>query len=167
MQDINIEEIKQYNNNLKQQRDKAATLKAQIEYATNELNTLCKELSAELGKEVTVDNVAQIYDEEVTKIQSTLTAGNAVLAKIAGEEAKVQQPTTPVQPVYTGAVQTAPITQAPVEQSVPVQPNPLAYGNSATQATNPFIQQATPVQNTPVAQAPTFNGTTLPPMFNI
>lgn len=85
LQNINIEEIKKYNASLKEQREKAASLKAQIDYTEKELEQLCKELSTELGVEVNKSNIEQIYNDELNKINSTLQSGNAVLAKIVSE----------------------------------------------------------------------------------
>lgn len=119
LQGVNIEEIKQYNASLKQCRDKAASLNAEIEYTNKEIDNLCEELSNELGIQVTRDNIQQIYDEQLNKINSTLQSGNAVLSKIASEEntATVQQ--TPVQPMQTpvqpsmGVAQPAPVFSQP------------------------------------------------------
>lgn len=80
---VNIEEVKKYNTALKQHRDNSAALKAQIEYTNKELDNLCAELSAELGVQVTRENINQIYEEQVAKINSSLQSGKAVLNKIA------------------------------------------------------------------------------------
>lgn len=126
LEGIDINEIKQYNASLKTQREKAATLKATIDYTTKELEQLCKELSAELGVEVTKDNIQQIYNDEVNKINSTLQSGKAVLAKIANEgnvaptASTVSVQPTPVAPVIPQAnVQNV---QAPVTPVAPVVP---------------------------------------------
>ena len=112
LQGVDINQVKQYNTSLKQYRDKAANINAQIEFTQKELNTICGELSAELGIEVNESNIEQIYAEQVEKINATLKSGNTVLAKIAEEEEKIAtgQVTQPVQPV------------APVAQSQPVTP---------------------------------------------
>lgn len=86
LQGVNLEEVKSYNASLKQYRDRAATLNAEIEYTNKELDALCAELSAELGKPVTRDNIEQIYQEQLENINSTLHSGKTVLAKIASEE---------------------------------------------------------------------------------
>jgi len=127
LQGINLDEVRQYNATLKQYRDKAASLNAEIEYNTKELNVLCEELSKELGKPVTKDNIEQIYMEQVQAINSTLQSGNAVLSRIANEEQSINTPTqtTPVTPVTLvqqtpqmtpRAYQTVPVQQAPVQQ---------------------------------------------------
>lgn len=88
LQGVDINQIKEYNASLKQYRSKAASLTAEIEYTNKELDSLCAELTAELGVQVTRDNVESIYNEQVEKINTTLQSGNAVLSKIMSEENK-------------------------------------------------------------------------------
>lgn len=171
MQDINLEEVKKYNANLKQYRDRAAQLKAEIDFNNKEIDAACAELSNELGVSVTRDNLEQIYAEQVSKINSTLQSGNAVLAKIASEEnqtaqqAQVSQatpvvqaqvvppqPATPVQPQSVAP-------QAPVFQQ-PVQPQTQPAVNVTPQQMEAFAQQA----NTQAVDN-TFIGQPLPQMF--
>ena len=148
-QNINIDEVKQYNASLKQYKEKAAQLNAEIEYTNKEIDELCTELSSELGITVTKDNIEQIYEEQVNKINMALQSGKAVLAKIATEEnnqitnqniANVDQ--TPV----------APPTQTVIDPvSAPVES--MQIPNSAPVAGSVF--------NTQAPSAP------LPPMFNV
>lgn len=159
LQGINIDEIKNYNSSLKQYREKAASLKAQIEYTNQELDNLCKELTAELGKEVTRENIEQIYTEEVTKIQSTLQSGNAVLAKIASEGQSASVAQTPVAPQVTPQAQPVAPQVAPVAPQVtPVAPAPVSQ---APAGTLPGGQVAGSVFGGG-AQSPQ-----LPPLFNL
>ena len=113
LQGVDLNQVKQYNASLKQYKDKAASLNAEIEYTNKEIDILCAELTSELGIQVTRDNIQQIYDEQVAKINSTLQSGNAVLAKIASEEQAAsvanQVAATPVAPV----VPVAPVAPAP------------------------------------------------------
>lgn len=124
LQGIDINQVKQYNTSLKQYRDKAANINAQIEFTQKELNTICKELSAELGVEVNESNIEQIYNEQVEKINATLKSGNTVLAKIAEEEQKIAtgqtvQTQQPVQQPVQVAQPTIPVTpQVPVAPAV-------------------------------------------------
>lgn len=104
LQGIDLNQVRQYNASLKQYKDKAASLKAEIDYTNKEIDTLCSELSSELGISVTRDNIQQVYEDQVSKINSTLQSGNAVLAKIASEEqtaAQAQTVQTPVQSITT------------------------------------------------------------------
>mgnify|MGYP003299366536 CR=1 FL=1 len=140
LQGVNLEEIKQYNSSLKQYKDKAASLNAEIEYTNRELDSLCAELTAELGVTVTRDNVEEIYKEQIEKINSTLQSGNAVLAKIASEE----------QAIASGAGQQVMGVANPIPQVAQTTPP------------NMFTAQAT------MPQAPVFGGQVeLPKMFNI
>lgn len=91
LQGVNIDEIKKYNASLKQCRDRAASLNAEIEYTNKEIDALCIELSQELGLTVTRENAEHVYNEQLEKINSTLQSGNAVLSKIASEESGAQQ----------------------------------------------------------------------------
>lgn len=157
LQGINLEEVRKYNADLKTYRDKAASINAEIEYTNKEIDALCAELTAELGKPVTRDNIEQIYNEQVEIINSTLQSGNAVLSKIAGEAAQPQVQAVPVTPA-------APQTSAPfVQQAVP----------QATPQASPFVQQAMPqpVQGSvfggQAATVPTQAGANLPPMFSL
>lgn len=117
---INIEEVKKYNQSLKEYKDKSARINAQIEFNTKEIENSCRELSEELGIEVTTDNIESIYEEYVEKINESLRVGNSILAKIKDEESGVsnsvveqvvEQPSQPVQQ-QMGDIQQAPV-QAP------------------------------------------------------
>lgn len=80
---INVEEVKQYNAELKKHKDRANMLTAQKELYEKELTTKCAELSDELGITVTPQNIRQVYAEYEEKVKQTLSTGMAVLAKIA------------------------------------------------------------------------------------
>ena len=169
LQNVNLDEVKQYNATLKQYKDKAATLNAEIEYTNKELDALCVELSAELGKQVTRDNVMQIYQEQVESIQSTLQSGNAILAKIASEEQKMSQ----VHVAQPTMAQPQPVQS--VQMGQPTMGQPMAQPQ-------PMVQQQPVMQTQPINSAPVqgsvFNGQaatlpgqqpqgTLPPLFSL
>lgn len=153
LQGVDLNQVKQYNASLKQYKDKAASLNAEIEYTNKEIDALCAELTNELGIQVTRDNIQQIYEEQVSKINSTLQSGNAVLAKIASEEQAASTVATPVAPV------------------TPVAPTPVMQ----TAVPTPVMQTAVPTP--PVAQETAVAGSvfgtasptpaTLPPLFNM
>lgn len=82
---VDINQVRQYNDLLKQYRDQAAKVNAEIEFNSKELESLCKELSTELGITVTPDNLEQIYEERVAKINSTLQSGTEILNRIKME----------------------------------------------------------------------------------
>lgn len=157
LQGVDINQVKQYNDSLKQYKDKASKLNAEIEYTNKEIDALCAELSAELGVKVTRDNIQQVYEEQVNKINSTLQSGNAVLAKIASEERAAS------------TMQSAPAQSVPVQPSQPVQQTPVA----PTMASAPVMSTASipAMESQPVAGS--VFGTAqqaqnpLPTMFNI
>ena len=68
VQGVNLEEVRKYNESLKQYRDKASQLKAEIDYNNKEIDTLCAELTTELGMQVTRENVVQVYNEQVIRL---------------------------------------------------------------------------------------------------
>lgn len=152
LQGVDLNQVKQYNASLKQYKDKAASLNAEIEYTNKEIDALCTELTTELGIQVTRDNIQQIYEEQVSKINSTLQSGNAVLAKIASEEQAASTVATPVAPV-TPVAPTTPVMQTAVP-TPPVAP------------TAPTAQETTSVAGSVFGTAsPT--PATLPPLFNM
>lgn len=173
VQGVNLEEIKKYNNSLKQYKDKAASLNTEIEYINKELTTLCTELTQELGVEVTLDNIEQIYEEQVSKINSTLQSGNAVLSKIQSEEQN--QANMSMQSTVSNS-SVAPVTQAQVTQipetpqvQAPVTPSaPQVQAAVTEQSPAPAYPPIFGQQSTPGA---VFNGqaatTELPTFFNI
>lgn len=154
LQGVDLNQVKQYNASLKQYKDKAASLNAEIEYTNKEIDALCAELTTELGIQVTRDNIQQIYDEQVSKINSTLQSGNAVLAKIASEEQAASTVATPVAPV------------TPVTPVTPVAPVMQANPTPPVAPTAPTAQETAPVAGSVFGTAsPT--PATLPPLFNM
>ena len=130
LQGVNIEDIRKYNSTLKQYKEQAATLKAEIDYTNKELDSLCEELTAELGVTVTRDNIEEIYNEQVNKIQSALQSGNAVLAKIASEQSgQVQTQTT-----QNVAYNTAPVAQQSVFTGAPEPVQGTVFNNNGATA---------------------------------
>lgn len=150
LQGIDLNQVRQYNASLKQYKDKAASLKAEIDYTNKEIDTLCNELSAELGISVTRDNIQQVYEDQVSKINSTLQSGNAVLSKIASEEQTAQAQTvqTPV--------------QTPV-QSVPTPPEAPTVGVAPTGGVAPTVD-SNPVAGSVFGTA---QSAPLPPLFGM
>ena len=138
---VNIEDVKKYNAELKMYQDKAAQIKVGIDFNTAELKRLCDELSNELGVPVTPENIVQIRDEHIAKIENTLRVGNEILARIKSEEQQANS--KPVNPpvMNTGAVNQP--TAQPASQ--PVAPifaagaaNPMQDGVTPPAAPNVF-----------------------------
>ena len=93
-----LEQIKQYNEQIKQYEKKAEQLRYHKKACEDELARLCQELTQELGTPVTVDNIKDIYEARMKKIEDTLATGNEILARIRLED---QRSTNPSQNVNT------------------------------------------------------------------
>lgn len=180
---VNLDEIKQYNARLKANKEQISRYQAEIEYTQKELENSLAELSQQIGMTVTVDNIEQVYTNEVNKISTMLESGKAVLDKIdnvnSAENVQVDntaQPVvnTPVQvdnnmaqvnngvgQVVNQQVQTQPVQQAqpvqtqPVQQAQPVQPQ---------QVNNIF--SGAPITN-PMGETPAAGSSPLPQLFGI
>lgn len=107
-QGINIDEVKKYNASLREYKEKSSQLRAELEFSEKELIRQCAELTAELGIQVTPENIKTILSERISKINNTMEVGNEILNRIKAEEAGVasmqsqiptapQAQTTPVQ----------------------------------------------------------------------
>ena len=125
---VNIDEVKKYNASLKQYQDKASQVKAGIDFNKKELERLCSELSKELGITVTPENVMQIREERIAKIENTLKVGNEILSRIKSEEEIANGtavPSTPAGPTATGIgmnIPSAPQFNTPVTPVAPAAP---------------------------------------------
>lgn len=84
--EINVERIKQYNNNLRILKDKQSALKAEHDYLNRELNKQLEEISIALGTEVNRENIEIHYKEIMEKIQDKLTTGEEIMQRIEDEE---------------------------------------------------------------------------------
>lgn len=173
LQGIDLSQVRQYNSTLKTYKDQSASLNAEIEYTNNEIDSLCAQLTQELGIQVTRDNIEQVYNDEVAKINSTLQSGNAVLAKIASEEQNRANSNT-VGSTSGAAPQMAstPVQQntADIQQSTAPVGNTNA-GGSSDSTLPPFTGAAQP-QFSPVNGAVETNdgaaqNMNLPPLFGM
>lgn len=152
---INIDTIKQYNASLREYKEKSSKLRAEIEFSQKELDRQCKELSAELGIEVTPDNIKTILDERIAKINNTITVGTEILDRIKAEEKAAENvgsvPNTGVIPgSIPGMAQPGVVTQ-------PIPPTP------ATSTTVPGVQPPPVAPSTPSISDLMSSG--LPPIF--
>ena len=157
VENINIEEVKKYNNTLQQYKSKAVQLNAEIEFITKEIDNLCAEMTTELGVPVTKENIEAICNDLAGKINTSLQSGNVVLSKIAEAEN-----TGPVQPSATvneqaqdvavaqpvAPVQSMTVPQAPQFQQVMTQV-PVQQQQMAGQFVQPNVgvQQQMPIYN--------------------
>lgn len=80
---IDIDVVRQYNEELRASKEKASMLTAQVELYKKELTSKCAELTKELGITVTEDNLEQVYADYEAKLVQSLETGRAVLQKIA------------------------------------------------------------------------------------
>lgn len=173
LQGIDLSQVRQYNSTLKTYKDQSASLNAEIEYTNNEIDSLCAQLTQELGIQVTRDNIEQVYNDEVAKINSTLQSGNAVLAKIASEEQNRANSNT-VGSTSGAAPQMA---STPVQQSTAdVQQSTAPVGNTnagglSDSTLPPFTGAAQPQFSTVNGAVETNEGAaqnmTLPPLFGM
>ena len=85
MDKIDIQRIRKYNEELTEQKRKASDIKARLEFNRGELDRLCKELTEELGVEVTPDNIEIVYKQALEKVSSTLEVGEEILNRLRGE----------------------------------------------------------------------------------
>lgn len=142
--ELDIDRIKTYNAELKKYTDKAANLKAEQTFIKNDVEKLCAELSAELGMQITPDNIEQVYMERVAKIENTLRTGEEILGRIKAEEGGQVAQTTPA--AYDSF---APINQHPATQQSPVQHVPVQQAPVQQPMQDPVGAPAyAPVQNT-------------------
>lgn len=132
---INIEEVRQYNEELKRNKERANTLMAQKELYERELNSKCLELSKELGVEVTKDNLMQIYNEYEERLRQTLETGRAVLQKIVQAEQQntvVQQQEVNQNQMFSGQTTSANQFGVPIANQQAVNPLNQFYSNGIT-----------------------------------
>lgn len=177
LQGIDLGQVRQYNSALKTYKDQSASLNAEIEYTNNEIDNLCGQLTQELGIQVTRDNIEQVYNDEVAKINSTLQSGNAVLAKIASEEQNRANSNTVGNvgsTVNAGTTAATANIPAPQVASTTVQQNTAPVGNTSGLADStlpPFTGAAQPQFSTVNGAVETNDGAvqnmTLPPMFGM
>ena len=85
MEKIDIQRIRKYNEELTEQKRKASDIRARLEFNRNELERLCKELTEELGVEVTPDNIEVVYKQALEKVSNTLEVGEEILNRLRGE----------------------------------------------------------------------------------
>lgn len=78
--------IRDYNEDLRNTKEESADLKARVEYGEKTLKSQCEKLSSLLGKEVTEENLQQIYQNELSRILNDLEVGERILQRIKNNE---------------------------------------------------------------------------------
>ena len=154
MANLDLERIRQYNKKCNDYKNKLSNIMAERKIMKDNLDNLCRQLSAQLGMEVTPDNLSQVYEERSQAIMQTLESGEDILRRIEGADSGVGTGTvagdnfanaTPlnVAPnVNDGFGQATPAPQ-PVQSVPPKMPEstykmPSQFGNMM--GGNPFVQ---------------------------
>ena len=86
MNDIDVKRLTTYNNDCNAYKQKLAQMLAERKILQENINQQCAQLSQQLGREVTLDNIEQIYEEKVNSIESILESGEAILNRIRAAE---------------------------------------------------------------------------------
>lgn len=121
MEKLNIERIREYNTKCNEYKTKLSNTIAERKIMSDNLNNLCSQLSAQLGVDVTPDNLEQVYAERSQAIKQTLESGEEILRRIEGAD----QPQAEV-PQSTGFENAQPVRvteQTGFENAQPVQAN--------------------------------------------
>lgn len=122
MEKLNIERIREYNTKCNEYKTKLSNTIAERKIMSDNLTNLCSQLSAQLGINVTPDNLEQVYTERSQAIKQTLESGEEILRRIEGAENVgtpsdgVEQPQM-VMPQSTGFENAQPVrvTEQPVQ----------------------------------------------------
>jgi len=83
---VDTQRIKNFNENLKSAKAKSAKIDAEIEFNSKEIDTLCKELSADIGRQITPENAEAVLNELNAELMNTLEVGESILNRISEEE---------------------------------------------------------------------------------
>lgn len=84
MEKLNIERIRQYNSKCNEYKTKLSNTIAERKIMANNLASLCEQLSAQLGIQVTPDNLEKVYEDKAQAIKQTLESGEEILKRIEG-----------------------------------------------------------------------------------
>ena len=137
---MDIREAEKYNEKLRALKSKTEQLQSEKAIYERQLAESCKKLTELLGIPVTPENIQQVYDEYMAKVENTVAAGMEIMARIDGT-APVQteqvQPATPAQEV----------TDIP-----PVQP--IQGATAAPTGIDPYVAFGMGTPATPQADTP-------------
>lgn len=110
---IDLERVREYNKRCNSYKEKLSELSAERKIVSANLDNICKQLEKQLGREVTPQNIEEVYQAESLKVMNTLEAGESILQRIERAENSGQEQTSmagnPVneQATMTGQVQGA------------------------------------------------------------
>lgn len=161
VQGVDIEQVKKYNSQLKGYKEQASRITAQIDYSKAELTNLCNELTAELGKQVTPENIEEVYNEFMSNLKSTLDTGTTILTQIAndGQAQPASQVAPQVNPQMINPVGATPVGA----NSVGAMPT----FQQAQQSVNPVAPQPTMRQTQGIPLSDTTIDYTSQPLFKL
>ena len=82
---MDLSSIKKFNSQLEGYKKEAVRVKMERAVTENEIDRLCKELTEELGQEVTPENAEELYKEFMEKVENTISAGEEIFDRIKAE----------------------------------------------------------------------------------
>ena len=90
MQEIDIERVREFNRAYKQFKQREVELTAERDMNNKEIDRLCKELSEELGIEITRENAREVCEKYVSELNERLGVGEAIFQRINAELSGMQ-----------------------------------------------------------------------------
>ena len=165
---IDLERVREYNKRCNSYKEKLSELSAERKIVSANLDNICKQLEKQLGREVTPQNIEEVYQAESLKVMNTLEAGESILQRIErAENGGHEQTSMAGNPVNEQAPMTGQATIAgnpgaingfggtPVNQPANNGFNGASVNNGFDQPANTGVNQ--PANNTGVNQ-PANNG---------
>lgn len=83
---IDLERVREYNKRCNSYKEKLSELSAERKIVSANLDNICKQLEKQLGREVTPQNIEEVYKAESLKVMNTLEAGESILKRIERAE---------------------------------------------------------------------------------
>lgn len=83
---IDLERVREYNKRCNSYKEKLSELSAERKIVSANLDNICKQLEKQLGREVTPQNIEEVYQAESLKVMNTLEAGESILQRIERAE---------------------------------------------------------------------------------
>lgn len=77
-----LNDIKEYNQKLREKKEEFQRTEVQMKMLQESIQQKCSELTNMMGVQVTPDNLEQVYQEYVQKLQTQLSNGMAILMNI-------------------------------------------------------------------------------------
>ena len=161
---IDLERVREYNKRCNSYKEKLSELSAERKIVSANLDNICKQLEKQLGREVTPQNIEEVYQAESLKVMNTLEAGESILQRIERAENGGQEQTSMAEnPVNEQASMTGQATMAGSPGAIngfggtPVN-QPANNGFNGASVNNGFDQPA----NTGVNQPATNGGVNQP-----